>query len=281
MVELLVELLAQPAELLRVAELVGLDHLVELGGVGAVAAGIVGALHLTALLRAAGLVVALGGGALILALLGLLLRRLALHRLGLGAEHAFLVLGLGLALPGLVLLGGLLAALLAILLVLALGLHLGFGEVERGQQLAGGTREGVLVLGRRGHFLKRGLGILGQRIAPEIEHALRRLGHRLAGQSFADQQGQRGGQRQLILARHPVITVGFALIGEAGAQIGGDARHMLAAQHLDAHILQRVEHLPRLTPLRQAGIVDVFGVVPQLESGGIRRAAQLGHFSRR
>jgi hypothetical protein len=173
--ELLVELLAQPRQLVRVAELLGVHHLVELGGEGVVAA----ASSVCGTPCAAGAARASRRPRrrrLLLGFLDLLLGGLALHGLRLGAEHAFLVLRLGLALAGLVLLRRVLALLLAVLLVLRLGLHLRFGEVEGGEQAAGGAGEAVLAVGVAGHLGQRGVGLLAQGVAPQVEHAVRASG---------------------------------------------------------------------------------------------------------
>ena len=51
----------------------------------------------------------------------------------------------------------------------------------------------------------------------------------------------------------PVLVAGsLFLVGEARAQVRGDARHVLAADHLDAHVLERVIDLARLAPCRHA-----------------------------
>ena len=217
-----------------------------------VAAGVVGLRHLAALLRPAGLVVAFGGGALVLGFLGLLLGRLALHGLGLGAEHGLLVLRLGLALAGLVLLAGILAALLAVVLVLGLGFHLGLGQVERGQQLAGGAGEGVLVVGGGGHLGQGVVGAVAEAVAPEVQHALGRGRGRLAGDAFAGQQGQRRGQRQLVLPGHPVVALGLAHVGQPGAKVGG-RRRTCASSRRPRPARPRARRRPPSPPAAAAG----------------------------
>jgi hypothetical protein len=82
---------------------------------------------------------------------------------------------------------------------------------------------------------------------------------------------------QLVLAGHAVIALALAFLGEAGAQVGGDAGHVLGADGLDAHVLQRVEHLARLAAGGGAGGVGGLVVVAQLERHGVGGAAQLGH----
>ena len=278
MLQLLVELLAKPGQFFRVAKVIGLDHLVEIGGEGAVLAAVINMGDFAALLRAAGLVVAFGGGAFFLGFLGLFLGGVAFHGLGLGARHRFLFLGLGLALAGLVLLGLVVAALVALVILLGFALQLGLGEVERGEQFAGGAGEGFLAVGGGDEFLHRGFGLFVQRAAPFLQDALRRLGGGLAGDTLARQQGERRMQRQLVLAGHAVIALGLALLVQADMEVVGDAFHMGGADMLDAHIFQRIEHLARFLAGGHAGGMGAFIVMAQLQGQCIGGAAQLGHF---
>jgi hypothetical protein len=190
-------------------------------------------------------------------------------------------LRLGLALAGLVLLRRVLALLLAVLLVLRLGLHLRFGEVERGEQAAGGAGEAVLAVGVAGHLGQRGVGLLAQGVAPQVEHAVRGLRRRWPVMRSRASKGQRRGQRQLVLAGHAVVALGLAGVGQAGAEVGGDAGHVAAAHRLHAHVLQRVEHLLGLAAGGQAGGVDRFRMVAEPQRRRVGRAAQLRHLGRR
>ena len=136
MLELLVELLAQPAQLLRVTQILGIDLFVVGAAVGAVRLVVVGDRLLAALLRAAGPVLAFGGRRVVVGLvLAFLLGAVGLHLLRLRPEHRLRVALLVALLLLLVVLGAaFLAALVLLVLVrLRLALDLGFGQVERGQ----------------------------------------------------------------------------------------------------------------------------------------------------
>ena len=281
MLQLLVELLPQPAQLLGVAEVIGLDHLVEIAGEGAVLAAVIDLRDVAALLRAAGLVVTLGARTFLLGFLGFLVGRLAFHAFGLGARHGFLFLRLGLALAGLVLLGLVVAALVAFVILLGFRLHLRLGQVERGEELAGGAGVAVLAVGGGDELGHRGLGAFVQRAAPLFEDALGGGGGGLAGDALARQHGECCVQRQLVLAGHPVVAFGLAFLVQADVQVMRDAFHVLGADVLDADILQRVEHFARLLAGGHAGGMGAFIVVAQLERQCIGLAAQLGHLGRR
>ena len=110
---------------------------------------------------------------------------------------------------------------------------------------------------------------------------MRDLGRGLAGQAFARDQAERRGQRQLVLARHAVVALGLAFLRELGAQVRGHAGHELRPNGLDAHLLERIEHLARLAPAGDARCVERFVVGAQAEGGGVGRAAQLRHLGRR
>lgn len=109
---------------------------------------------------------------------------------------------------------------------------------------------------------------------------MRDLGRGVAGQAFARQHAERGGQRKLVLPRHAVVALGLAFLGQLGAQVGGDTFHELRADGLDAHLFQRVEHLACLAPAGDARGVQGFVVVAQPQRGGVGGAAQLRHLGR-
>ena len=82
MLQLLVKLLTQPGEFVRVAEVVGMDFLVVRPAEGPVGGQIIGGWAVPPLLRAAGLLVALGRrGLLVLSLFPLVFGGLALDLL--------------------------------------------------------------------------------------------------------------------------------------------------------------------------------------------------------
>ena len=159
-----------------------------------VARGVIHLRHFAALLRATRLIIAIGRGAFFFGFLGFFVRSFALHLLGLGAEHFIFLFGLALPFAGLVLLGRALAAFFAFFVLLfAFRFHLSFSEVECGQQLARGAGEGTLVFGGGRHFGKGLFGILTNRVAPQIEHAMRGFWCCFTGQAFTRNQAQSRG----------------------------------------------------------------------------------------
>src|ERR1700734_3917274 len=106
MLQLLVELLAQPAQLLRVAKLLGVDLFVMGAGEGVVGGAVVFRRRGAALLRPGRGFLGFGVAIVEIAVrIGLLLRALGLGRFRLGGKHGLLLaLGLALAFPRVVLL---------------------------------------------------------------------------------------------------------------------------------------------------------------------------------
>ncbi len=283
MLQLLVELLAQPDQLVGIAQILGRDFLIVQAGVGAIGGAIVGGGAFPPWLRAAGAVVAFGDGGFVFRFLAGVVGGFAFHFLRLGAEGAFLVgLGLAFALFGVVLFAGLFAALFAFLvLVVGLGVSLGFGEFHRGEQLARGAGEGALVFLGAAKFGERLLDGGVHALAPQVEHAAGGFRHRLAGHAFAGEQGERGGDRQLLFPRHAVVAFGLAFLGELGVQVGGDTGHVPRADGFHPGLFQRVVHVAGLAPVRHARVVHGVVVVAQPQRDRVRRAAQLGHLGRR
>ena len=92
---------------------------------------------------------------------------------------------------GLVLLGRAFAAFFAFFVLLfAFRFHLGLGEVECGQQLARCAGESALVFSSGRHFGERLFGVFTNRVAPQIQHAMRGFWRGFTGQAFARNQAQ-------------------------------------------------------------------------------------------
>ena len=106
-------------------------------------------------------------------------------------------------------------------------------------------------------------------------------GRLLARHLLAREQRQRRLDRQLVLARHAVVALGLALLAQLRLQVGGDARHVARADHLDPHLLERVVDVLRLAPRRHAGGVHRIVVVAQPQRERIGGAAQPRHLGRR
>ena len=180
---------------------------------------------------------------------------------------------------GLILLGRAFAAFFAFFVLLfAFRFHLGLSEVECSQQLARGAGESALVFGGGGHFGKGLFGILTNRIAPQIKHAMRGFRRGLAGQAFTRNQAERRRQRHLVLTRHAIIAFGFAFFDQLGAQIGRNASHVLGPHGFHTHLFQRVEHFLGFAPRWDAAGMQRFIMMTKLERSGIRRTTELRHF---
>src|SRR5271165_2301276 len=201
MLKLLIELLAQPRQLVGIAQILGRHLLVEDTGIGAIDMLGIRQRPFAARLRATGPVLALGRRGILLRLIGaVVFGGLAFHLLGLRAEHRLRFgLRLAFALLRVVLLAGLLAAILVVVgVVVGLGLALRFGQIHRRQQLARRTGEGVLVVERATHLDQRTIRVLAQRVAPLLEHALRGQRRNLARHLLAGEQRQRLRDGQLV-----------------------------------------------------------------------------------
>ncbi len=90
-----------------------------------------------------------------------------------------------------------------------------------------------------------------------------------------------GGDRQLVLPRHPVEAFGLAFLAEPRAQIGGDAGHVAGADHLDAGLLERVVDVLGLARAGAAGGVDGVVMVAEAERDAVGGAAQPRHLGGR
>ena len=210
--QLAVEIAAQPVQLLRVAQLGRLDHLVETVGemlvleiAGDVGPRAVGADRQHALLPvvgrlAVGRLLARFGLALGLAV-GFALARLAgdLGRLRLRLA-AFIALALVLVL--------LAAVLVVALFVLAALVLLRADEFEVAQHVERERLERLLVVERERQGLEIGFGPRLDELAHHVHAGPRAFGHRGPGQPLAQDQAERGLQRDLVLALRPRDRVG-------------------------------------------------------------------------
>jgi hypothetical protein len=278
---LLVELLAQAGEFVRIAEILGVHLLVECAGIGVVVGFRIGVGTIAPRLRAGGLVVAFGlGGCFLLGLAGFVGGAVAVHRFGAGGQH-LLLLGLFLAFGfgGVVLRAGLFALLLLfVLLRFLFDLGFGFREIEGREKTPGGVCEaGLIVLALR-HFLQRLLCFRGEIVLPVLQDAsggFRRLG---AAHALPRQQRKCRGGRQLVLARHAVVAFGFAGLREPGQQIGGHTIHVAGAKNLDARLFERIVYRAAITFGGQAARMHSVVVVTQAKGQAVGGAAQPGHF---
>ncbi len=285
--QLLVEQGAQPLQFARVAQLGGVDGLVEGRGehpVGVDGATVVGGLlavgqrplvEVGPLVR--GVALRFGRGAVrpALALLagGLVVGR-AVHRLALAAAGLVLFLVLIVGRVGLLVFGLVLAFVLGRVVALAVA---GI-EVERAQHRLQPAGEGGLVVGRLDEGVELRPGLALQFRADEVEQGPGAVRRAPAGQSLTRQQRRRLGQRHALgLAR--AQGPGLLQPGEqGGVEVGADAGQRAGADRLDAGLFHRLEHLRGL-PVRgaQAGVQPLV-VIGQTQRQPVGLAAQGGAF---
>ena len=287
--ELLVEVGAQPLQLVMVAEIFGGDHLVELRRKGVIfrPARLVGAAGIRPRRLARRLVIA--EFAVVKGVRGGSLR--AFHRAlrhfvgrGLGLIGAHLLRGVGI---GRALGAGLVVLAVAVLVLIVVLVHLGIAvvaEVERRQQIMHEVAELGLVLGDLGELVEPRADLVFQHRAPEVDHLLRRLRRRLTGQPFAHQHGQRIGQRRVGAVGDFVILAAMKVIVEHRGEILGNAGHPPRADRLHPCLLHRLEHAARLRIARHQLAMHLRIVAGEFQRDRIGMAAHdrgvaLGHLA--
>ena len=249
--ELLVEIAAQAVELLRLAQLLGRDRLVEFDGEGAIvrAARLVVAEMARPLRLARGFGVAhvgvvghVGGrrigsfGGAIGHVLGGHLRVLRAHAL-----HVVAVGGVA------VLAGILLAALVLAFVVFLLGIAAAVvAHFERVEQIVHRVAELALVLEHAFQPVEIAPGAVLDQRTPEVDQLLGGRGRRHAGQPLAHHQRQRVLDRRVGALGDGVELAAVEFLVKHGGQILGDAVHAPRADRLDARLLDRLEHRARL-----------------------------------
>ena len=134
------------------------------------------------------------------------------------------------------------ARLFALLFLLVLPrfllqIRFGFREAQRSQQPPRRMCIRRLVgLGAR-QVVERQIRLFAEIVPPLLQNCLGRARRRRTAHALSRQQGEGCRRGQLILARHPVVTLGVAILGEPGVQIGGDAIHVAGAINFDARLL--------------------------------------------
>ena len=277
--ELLVEVRAQPVQLVRLAELRRVDDLVVVRAVGVVLVAVGEVAPRPGapgrLARGVGVLVselqAAGVEAVRVAGVGLLLAGAVAH---LGAFHALGGGVVGIAGLTFVECAGIALAfgfLVVGFVVLRIGLLV--GEAERPQQLAQRLRVGTLVAdATRERDEVRADGALELR-APVLQGPCGRRRRKLAEHRLARQKADHLGQRRL-----PGITGAVEIERcdprfERRVEIDGDAGHRPGAEHLAPGLLQHVEHLAGLCAARHVPGVQRRVVVAQLQRRRVRLAA--------
>ncbi len=288
--ELLVEIGAQPLQLVMVAEILGGDDLVEFRRKGVIfrPARLVLAVRIRTRRLARGLVVAelavvegvrgRGLRAFHRALAHLLARGLRLvgaHLLGgIGIGRAF---GAGLVVVAV-------AVLVVLVIVLAVGVAL-VAELERREQIMHGVAEPGLVLDQAIEPVEPLADLVFEDGTPEIDDLPGRRRRRHAGQPFAHQHRQRIGQRRIGAVGDLVELAAMEVIVEHRGEVFRNPRHAARADRLDAGLLDRLEHAARLRIAGHQLAVQLRIVTGELERDGIGVAAHdggiaLGHLAR-
>ena len=271
--QLLVEEGAQALELVGVAQLLGIDHLVigagedlvaeglgviEHGGVGPPRLGTPG--HVA---RVGLPVETVGGGRVVVQrLLG---ERVLLGLLVGGKLGTLIAFGVGLfGFRGV----GVGLAILALFATVAGGVEM-VGKVERGKQVASEPAEGLLVEDELGHAVEHACRALLDEGAPEIDDGAR-LGRRgLAREPLAHQESERVLDRRLGAVGRLAEAAPLVALLDAGGEIGRHPLHALRPDRLDAGLLDRLEHGARLDARRRERSVQAWVVTGDGQRRGI------------
>ena len=284
LLQLLVEILAQPRQLFDVAKLFGLDRLVICLGEDLVG-GLV--LVFAEIVRAPGLLT------FALVVLGFAFHR---HVVGIdfdGLLVAFLAFAFGifdligggafglLGFAGLTVVGAFLA--LAFLIVVVAGILAAvfaeiFAHIEVAQKIARRTGKGRLVFQKVMQMFERLAGLVFHQLAP-LRHQLFGGGWRcFAGQLFAHDHGQRFGKRGFV-ARGDLFVAAFVkfLLKRRG-EVVRRAFHLRGADGFAARLLECVENLKRFAALGLQLDGRLVVVMGKAQGVGIRHAAHAGHF---
>ena len=175
-------------------------------------------------------------------------------------------------------LGLVVAPLLVLAAVIGLvGQHLALDEVQILEQPGGEALNRPLIVDRERHRVEVGTRLFLHPLADQ-RHAHRGDGRGcFAGQPFAHDQRECGGQRHLVTPARARDRVGAQAHTERHRQIVGDARIAAAAQRFDPRALDSVEHRSRDRLARSAACVEGDVVVPQPEREAVGEPARLRH----
>ena len=288
--ELLVEIGAQPLQLVMVAEVLGRDDLVEFRREGVIfgAARLVGATAVRPCRLARRLVIAKLAviqriGRRRLRRLHRALRHLVRRRLRLVGTHLLRGVGLRRALgTGLVVVA--VAIVVVVLILFRIGVAL-IAEIERRQQVMDEVAELGLILGEAAELVELRADSLLQEGPPEIDHLARRIRRRQTGQPLAHHHRERIRQRRIGAVGDLVIFAAMEVIVEHRGEILGDTGHALGTDGLDTGLLDRLEHAARLRIARDQLAVNLRIMTGEFQRDGISMAAHdrgiaLGHLAR-
>ena len=280
--QLRIEIGTQAAQFFVVAQLLGVDDLVEAGGEDAV-------VEPTG--RLVGRPVRADGHHALLAVVGGLALGLGIGHLAFGLAVLFLaarvlfLVGrrLGIALVGRVgvFLGRVFLAVLVLALVaLGIGVVVGHLELEVAQHVERQFLERFLVVEAQRQRLEIAARLCLDPLAHHIDAVLRGLGDRAPGQLLAQHQRQRGRQRHFVGRTGAGDRVAREAIVERGVEIFADPGIIVRAERLVADLLDRLVRHPRERVARHAAGVERFVVVPQPQREAIGRAARFSRSTR-
>ena len=281
--ELLVEVRAQPAQLVRLAELRRVDGFVVVRAIGVVLVAVgevaprLGAPDrlarglgvLVAELQAAGVeAVRVPGVGLVLA--GALAHLGAFHALG---SRVVGIAGLALVQRARV------AVALGLVVVRFVPLRVGLlvGEPEGAQQLAHRPRIGPLIARATGQLGEVRADHAFELRPPVLQHLHRRGRRKLAEHGLAREQSEHLGERRPFGVAEAVEAQGFDPRVERGVEVDGDPGHRPRAERLAPRLFQDVEHLAGLGAARRVPGVERRVVVAQLQRRRIGLAAGAYH----
>ena len=249
--KLLVEIAAQALELFRLAQILGADDLVELGG----ERPIIRTARLVALVARPP---RLGGGFRIAHLrvvghvggrridrLGGAVGQFVGRGLGLFEAHALAVGGIG----GLAVLAGFVLAVLlvAVFAFLLVGIAAAIlAHVEIIEQVVHDVAEAALVVEHALEPVEIAAGALLDQRPPQLDELARRRRRRFAGQPLAHDHGKRVLDRRVGAIGDLVVLAAMEAVVEHGGEIPRDSAHAARADRLDAGLLDRFEHRARL-----------------------------------
>ena len=250
--ELLVEIAAQALQLLRLAQVLGVDRLVELGGerlvVGAarlVEAVMARAPGLVRRLRIAHVGVVRHVGRVGVERIGGALGQFIGRHLGLLEGHALGVFGfLGLAVARQLVVAALAVAVALVLLVRIAAAVV--AHVERVEQVVHGVAEAPLVLDELLEPVEIAAGAVLDPRPPQVDQPARCGRRRLPGEPLAHHQGERILDRGIGTVGDLVELAAVKAVVEHGGEIVRDAFHAARTDRFDARLLDRLEHGARL-----------------------------------
>lgn len=289
--QLLVQIAAQPFQLVVVAQIFGGDDLVELRREGVILrpARLVGAAIVRTggfarrfVLAEFGIVEGVGGRRL--GAFHLAVADLVAGRFGLLGAHLLRGFALRLALgAGLIVL----AFLLIVLVLVFVGLGVAIiAKLECVEHVVDHVTELGLVVGEVFELIEPRPKLVFEHRPPQVDQFLGRRGRRETRQPLAHQHSQRIRQRRIRAVGDLVELAAMEMIVEHRREVLGDARHPPRAERFDARLLDRFEHAAGLRITRHQLAMHFRVVTGELQRDRVgvtahNRGVALAHLARR